>query len=91
MKMLRLVTVLCLIAVIWGMSVEPKCGDLEQAECQDDIYKAYPVCKKAAEEKGKDTKVDIACFKYFSQLTEECWGCVCWFARLEKWKVIGCE
>lgn len=89
MSTLKLIIWSCLILFV--LAVPPVCGDLEQMECMDDIYTAYPVCKKAAEEKGKDINVDLSCFKYFSQMTEECWGCICWFAKLEKWKVIGCD
>ena len=38
-------------------------------ECTDDIYIAYPICKKAAEEKGKDIDVDLTCFKYFATMS----------------------
>ena len=60
-------------------------------ECTDDVYYAYPACKKAAEKKGKDTDADLTCIKYFAQMTQECWGCICYFAKLQKWKVIGCD
>lgn len=77
-----LVWLLLLSLVTIGCSVDPKCGDKEQIECQADINKAYPVCKKAAETKGKDVPVNIDCMKYFAQTTQECWACICWVAKL---------
>ena len=89
MPTIKVLIALCLLAVI--LAVEPKCSDLEQMECTDDIYYAYPACKKAAEQKGKDVDVDLTCLKYFAQMSSDCWGCICWFAKLENWKVIGCD
>ena len=68
MRVLAWLLVLSLFAL--AVSVDPKCGDKEQVQCQGDINAAYPPCKKAAEMKGKDAAVDITCLKYFSQMTE---------------------
>lgn len=83
--------VIFLILLVAVLGIEPKCEELEQIKCQDDINIAYPMCKKAAEEKGKDMSVDLNCMKYFAKMTEECWACICWFAKKENWKVIGCD
>ena len=47
MTTIKFLIVIFLFTVI--LAVEPKCSDLEQMECTDDIYYAYPACKKAAE------------------------------------------
>lgn len=36
--------------------------------CIDDINRAYPVCEKAAQEKGKDLPADLECMKYFARV-----------------------
>lgn len=41
--------------------------DLE-VRCIDDINKAYPVCEKAAQDKGKDLPADIECMKYLASV-----------------------
>jgi hypothetical protein len=87
MKILLLLGIL----IISILAIDPKCGDYEQINCQTDVNYAFMQCEKAAKEKGKDTQVDISCMKYFARMTEDCWGCICWFAREEKWKVIGCD
>jgi hypothetical protein len=28
--------------------------------------------------------------KYFAQMGSDCWGCICWVAQINKWKVFGC-
>ena len=89
MKALTWLLILALVCLTY--SIDPKCGEKAQIECQDDINIAYPICKKAAEEKGKDYPVDITCLKYFAQMTEECWACICWVASFQKWKIIGCD
>lgn len=86
---MKIIILLILTAV--ALTIDPKCGELEQAKCQDDIDISYPLCKKAAEEKGKDWSVDLNCMKYFARMTEECWACICWFAKKEGWKVLGCD
>lgn len=48
--------------------------------CIDDINKAYPVCEKAAQEKGKDLPADLECMKYFTKMDKDCWPCICWIA-----------
>lgn len=80
-----------LLLAIATLTIDPKCGDYEQLKCQADINYAFMECKKAAEEKGKDTQVDLTCMKYFSKMTSDCWSCICWFAKKEDWKVIGCD
>jgi hypothetical protein len=63
--------------------------DLE-VRCIDDINKAYPICEKAAQEKGKDVPTDLNCLKYFASIEQDCWPCICWVAQIQKWKLAGC-
>ena len=58
--------------------------------CIDDINKAYPVCEKAAHEKGKDINADLECMKYFTSVEKDCWECICLIANEAGWKVKGC-
>jgi len=47
---MKVLTWLLLLALVcMASSIDPKCGQKQQIECQDDINVAYPVCKKAAE------------------------------------------
>lgn len=55
-----------------------------EVTCIDDInkgrnwiYLAYPVCDKAAKEKGKDLPADLECMKYFTSIEKDCWPCIC--------------
>ena len=82
--------ILLALLMVLGFAVDT-CDLKHQIGCLDDLNVAYPVCKKAAEEKGKDVPVDIDCLKYFSSLTEDCWPCICFVANLEKWKIKGCD
>ena len=63
--------------------------DLE-VRCIDDINKAYPICEKAAHEKGADFPADLDCLKYFTSMERDCWPCICWVAEQEKWSIKGC-
>ena len=63
--------------------------DLE-VRCIDDINKAYPICEKAAKEKGADIPVDLECMKYFVQMEHDCFPCICWVAEQEHWHIKGC-
>ncbi len=56
----------------------------------DDINKAYPICEKAAHEKGADVPADLDCLKYFAQMDKDCWPCICWVAQINKWNIKGC-
>lgn len=64
----------------FGIS-EDLCPHDVEVKCIDDINKAYPVCEKAAEEKGKDIIVDLQCMKYLTQTDQDCWPCICLVAR----------
>jgi hypothetical protein len=57
---------------------------------RDDINKAFPVCDKAAKEKGADVPADLNCLKYFASMGSDCWPCICWVAQINKWKIKGC-
>ena len=59
--------------------------------CIDDINKAYPICEKAAQEKGKDIPADLECMKYFAQVDKDCWPCICLIAEVNHWKIKGCD
>lgn len=45
-----------------------ECPHDVEVRCIDDINKAYPICEKAAQEKGKDLPADLECMKYFTQM-----------------------
>lgn len=62
-----------------------------ETRCIDDINKAYPICEKAAKEKGKDLPADLECMKYFTKMDKDCWPCICYIANLEHWKIKGCN
>jgi hypothetical protein len=64
--------------------------DLE-VRCIDDINKAYPICDKAAKEKGKDFPADIDCMKFLLSVEKDCWPCICLVADVNKWHVKGCN
>lgn len=66
------------------------CPHDEEVRCIDDINKAFAACEKAAQEKGKDVPVDLDCMKYFAQMGEDCWDCICWVAQVQKMHIFGC-
>lgn len=84
-----LVLILALLAVFASAAPASCPHDLE-VRCIDDINKAYPVCEKAAHEKGSDVPADLDCLKYFAKMEQECWPCICWVASQEKWSIKGC-
>ena len=55
------------IAALLGLSFADQCPHDLQVKCQDDINKAFPICQKAAKEKGADVPADIECMKYLIQ------------------------
>lgn len=71
--------------------VNEECPHDVEVKCIDDINKAYPICEKAAEEKGKDIPADLECMKYFTQVDKDCWPCICLVAQEAKWKIKGCD
>jgi hypothetical protein len=82
---------LALLAVALSFKVGAyDCPHNIEVQCIDDINKAFPVCEKAAREKGSDIPVDLDCMKYFAQMGEDCWPCICWIAQINKWKIAGC-
>jgi hypothetical protein len=86
-----ILVVLALLAVSLSFSfADDKCPHDLEVLCIDDINKAFPICEKAAHEKGADVPADLDCFKYFTKLDKECWPCICYIASIEKWKVKGC-
>jgi hypothetical protein len=89
MKSLLVLFVLLAVAFAFKVPNYDCPHDLE-VKCIDDINKAYPVCEKAASEKGRDVPVDLDCLKYFAQMGSDCWPCICWVAQINKWKVVGC-
>ena len=58
-----------------------ECTHDAEIRCIDDINKAYPICEKAAEEKGKDLPADLECMKYFTKMDKDCWPCICVVAK----------
>ena len=78
------------IAALVGVAITHDCPHDLEVLCIDDINKAYPYCKKAAEDKGKDLPADLECFKYMASVEKDCWPCICWVAEQEKWNIKGC-
>jgi hypothetical protein len=56
---MRLITKLILLAIFFVATFSATCDAAAQIRCQSDINHAYPACKKAAEEKGKDAPADL--------------------------------
>ena len=78
------------LAALVGLAATHECSHDLEVLCIDDINKAYPICKKAAEEKGKDLPADLQCMKYMASVEKDCWPCICWVAEQEKWHIKGC-
>ena len=68
------------ITAILGLAAANECPQDLEVKCIDDINKAYPICQKAAQEKGKDLPADLNCMKYLSTVEKDCWPCICWVA-----------
>ena len=81
-----LLALLALLAVAFAA----ECPHDLEVRCIDDINKAYPVCEKAAREKGADVPADLDCLKYFVSMEKDCWPCICWVAQINKWRIKGC-
>lgn len=80
---------LALLGLVALATAEECPHDLE-VRCIDDINKAYPICEKAAQEKGKDFPADLECMKYFAKTDQDCWPCICLVAETAKWNIKGC-
>lgn len=78
------------LAALVGIAVASECPHDLEVLCIDDINKAYPYCKKASEDKGKDLPADLECMKYMASIEKDCWPCICWVAQQEKWNIKGC-
>ena len=74
-----------------GFTPNEECPHDVEVLCIDDINKAYPICEKAAQEKGKDLPADLECMKYFAQVDKDCWPCICLIAEVNHWKIKGCS
>lgn len=86
-----IILILALIAIASSANFETAdCPHDLEVLCIDDINKAYPVCDKAAREKGADVPADLDCMKYFASMGSDCWPCICWVAQINKWKIRGC-
>lgn len=73
-----------------GITNDYDCPHDMEVQCIDDVNKAFPICEKAAQQKGKDVPVDLDCMKYFAQMGEDCWDCICWVAQVQKVHIFGC-
>jgi hypothetical protein len=87
---MRILVLLVLVALAFSFKMDYDCPHTQEVACIDDINKAYPICEKAAHEKGADVPVDLECMKYFAQLGEDCWDCICWIAQTQKVPIFGC-
>lgn len=61
---MKLLTLLGLAA----LAKAEECTHNLEVMCIDDINKAYPVCEKAAQEKGRDVHADLECMKFFTKM-----------------------
>ena len=75
---------------LFSVSMAAECPEQQQVLCVDDINKAFPVCKKAAEH-ITDIDADLQCLKYFTTMEHDCWDCICVIAKQEGWKIKGCD
>ena len=89
MKQIIVLFVLVALACSFKFS-DYECPHDKEVVCIEDINKAIPVCEKAAQEKGKDVPIDLDCMKYFAQMGEDCWDCICWVAQVQKITIFGC-
>ena len=89
MKQVLVVLLLVAIACSYQLT-DYDCPHDKEVQCIDDINKAFAICEKAAHEKGADVPVDLDCMKYFAQMGEDCWDCICWIAEVQKVKIFGC-
>lgn len=87
---MKLVIVLLALLALFAVSSAYDCPHDLEVRCIDDINKAYPICEKAAKEKGKDVDADLNCLKYFLSMEQDCWPCICWVAQVQHWKIAGC-
>ncbi|MCB0369232.1 MAG: hypothetical protein KDD45_07180 [Bdellovibrionales bacterium] len=81
--MKQLLVILFLIALAFSFK-DYDCPHDAEVKCIDDVNKAFDVCEKAAKEKGADVPADLECMKYFAQLGEDCWDCICWIAQVQQ-------
>ena len=89
MKQVLVVLLLVAIACSYQLT-DYDCPHDKEVQCIDDINKAFAICEKAAHEKGADVPVDLDCMKYFAQMGEDCWDCICWVAEVQQVKIFGC-
>lgn len=82
---------LALGAIFGLVTAADQCPHDLEVKCIDDINKAFPVCEKAAQAKGKDIPADLECMKYMATVEKECWPCICYIAKQEKWNIKGCS
>ena len=78
---LALVMLACAVTeqdIVLSTSDNHDCPHDLEVRCIDDINKAFPICEKAAKEKGADIPVDLECLKYFVSMEKDCWPCICW-------------
>jgi hypothetical protein len=57
-----------IVAAVLGLAMTQTCTHDLEVKCMDDINKAFPVCEKAAQEKGKDLPADLECMKYMTNV-----------------------
>ena len=85
-----IILILALAAIVLSSSFEKaECPHDLEVLCIDDINKAFPVCQKAAHDKGADVPADLNCMKYFASMGSDCWPCICWVAQINKWNIKG--
>ena len=89
--MKRILVLLVLVAIAFSFKfTDADCPHAQEVSCIDDINKAFPICEKAAHEKGADVPIDLECMKWFATVGEDCWNCICWIAKTQKLHIFGC-
>ena len=58
---------------------DPTCPHDKEVNCVHDFNVALAKCQEAAKEKG--VIPELECLKYFAQMGEDCWECICFFAK----------
>lgn len=87
---MKVLALFALATTVFASRAAEECPHNLEVLCIDDINKAYPVCEKAAQEKGKDFPADLECMKYFTKMDKDCWPCICMVAHTMNLKVKGC-
>jgi len=92
---MKLIIIAVLLAVAFGINLMAyeaahTCPHDLEAKCIHEVNTAYAKCQEAAKQKGSDVIADLECLKYFAQMGEDCYDCICWVAEINHWTIKGC-